>query len=49
MFTNSFSALATGGTIICSQYIGHRDTDDANRAAHQVMTLSLLTRYAPPS
>ena len=31
------SALATGGTIICAQYIGRDDAPDANRAARQVM------------
>lgn len=33
----AFAALATGGTIICSQYIGRKDDRDANRAAEQVM------------
>lgn len=42
----AFAALATGGTIICSQYIGSHDTERANKAAEQItltcFTISLL-------
>lgn len=31
-----FVALAAGGTIVCSQYLGKRDPKECNRAAHQV-------------
>ena len=31
-----FSAIATGGTIICSQYIGSGNTGRANKAAQHV-------------
>lgn len=31
-----FSALAAGGTIICSQYLGRKETQESNRAAQQV-------------
>jgi putative MATE family efflux protein len=31
-----FSALATGGTIVCAQYLGARDRDGANNGARQV-------------
>lgn len=32
-----FAALATGGAIVCSQYIGHGDEKEANRSAQQVV------------
>lgn len=36
-----FSALAAGATIICSQYIGHKNDDKSNEAARQV-TITVL-------
>ncbi len=32
-----FAALATGGTIICSQYLGHGNRDGSNKAGRQVL------------
>lgn len=51
----AFYALAAGGTIVCSQYIGHRDKKNAEESARQlvfvvasistaVMAVCLLTR-----
>ncbi len=37
-----FGAMATGATIICSQYIGKRDKEKANQAAQQVF-LTMVT------
>lgn len=32
-----FSAMAVGGTIVCSQYLGRKDVKGANKAARQVV------------
>ena len=37
-----FAALATGGTIICSQYIGAKNENKANEAAKQVIFVSMF-------
>lgn len=37
-----FAALATGGTIVCSQYIGRGDNKKANKAAGQVVLIILI-------
>lgn len=42
----AFAALATGGTIICSQYIGRKDEKNANRAAEQVMLTCFVLSLA---
>ena len=39
-----FSAMATGGTIVCAQYLGAQKKDEANRAGGQlVMTVLVLS------
>ena len=37
LIINVFSALATGGAVVCAQSIGAENLDRANRAANQLM------------
>lgn len=37
LMINLFSAMATGGSIICSQYIGRKDLKQANQTARQLL------------
>lgn len=37
-----FSAFATGGAVVVSQYIGHKDGDKANSTAHQLLKVAFL-------
>lgn len=47
LILNIFSALATGGAIVCSQYIGKQRSDRANAAGRQLLismfTISTIT------
>ncbi len=45
----AFSALAAGGTILCSRYIGHKDIKEAKRAAEQVIFIVAVTAAAVTS
>ena len=42
IFIYLFTALASGGAVIISQYIGRHDTDPAGESASQLFTVSLL-------
>lgn len=41
-----FMALAAGGTIVCAQYLGKKEPDECNRAAHQVFLAMFLISVA---
>lgn len=42
IFLNLFTALASGGAVVISQYIGHGDRSSAGRSASQLLTASLI-------
>lgn len=42
MFINSFTALASGGAVVISQYIGRKEEKHAGEAATQLLTASVL-------
>ncbi len=42
IFVNLFAALAAGGAVVISQYIGHKENLQASRTASQLLTASFL-------
>lgn len=46
LFNSMFAALVTGGTIVCTQYLGKREADMANLAAKYLLGISLLFSLA---
>lgn len=42
LFINIFAALATGGAVVVSQFIGAKKEKEANESASQLITISLL-------
>lgn len=42
IFLNLFTALASGGAVVISQYIGRKETNHAGEAATQLLTASVL-------
>lgn len=42
LLINIFAAVATGGAVVVSQYLGHGNTEKACRAAEQLITVSVV-------
>lgn len=46
VFLYVFNALATGGTIVVSQYMGHKDIENGKKAASQLVMISVVLSMA---
>lgn len=45
IFINLFTALAAGGAVVISQYIGKQEKDNAGKSATQLLTISTLFSF----
>lgn len=45
LFIQVFAAFATGGAVVCSQYLGHKDETKARSSARQLVYISLLLGF----
>ena len=46
LMLNLLAAMAAGGVIVCSQYLGRREREKANQAARQVLLISVTLSVA---
>lgn len=42
LFLTLFSAAATGGAVVCSQYLGHKEEENARETARNIILLSVI-------
>ena len=42
LVVEAFLALAAGGTVVCSQYLGNKDVEKANKAAGQLVFVTFF-------
>ncbi|MBQ7796314.1 MAG: MATE family efflux transporter, partial [Lachnospiraceae bacterium] len=45
VFLYVFNALATGGTIVVSQYMGHKDLESGKKSASQLVMISVVLSF----
>lgn len=43
LFLTLFSAAATGGAVVCSQYLGHKEEENAKQCARNLILLSIIS------
>ncbi len=45
LVVEAFLALAAGGTVVCSQYLGNKDVEKANKAAGQLVFVTFFCLF----